>query len=306
MKKPQAKPKRAGGPNTQKGKLVSSQNALKTGLTTKQLLNEQEFARFNQLKTDLNNYYSGTNPLIQLQIEKITRMQIQLERIQNAIDASFRTSEQNSTSKAHKKKSSEPNLQLLRTELKILLQLIDIGILNKIQNEFFSKIFTDLVNENAKEADAEEWSEGVQSISSQTLLGAYLLVEAKNFHQSPKDYIQEKLKAITNARSRKEMYEDIDLELLAKAIDLKNSKSTAESIETDNYYERKQLESWFEIEMSKVPEYIRQIKNSIEQKNNPFQIIMPDYDNLDRLMRYQTTLTRQLSTAMGELIILAK
>ena len=33
---------------------------------------------------------------------------------------------------------------------------------------------------------------------------------------------------------------------------------------------------------------------------------MPDLDQLDRLMRYQTTLQRQLSTTIGELIALTK
>jgi hypothetical protein len=32
----------------------------------------------------------------------------------------------------------------------------------------------------------------------------------------------------------------------------------------------------------------------------------PDLDQLDRLMRYQTTLQRQLSTAIGELLALNK
>ncbi len=70
--------KQRGGPNTDKGKLISSQNAIKGGLTTKQLLSEQEFLQFNQLKENLSNYYAGENPLIQMQIEKIARLQIQL------------------------------------------------------------------------------------------------------------------------------------------------------------------------------------------------------------------------------------
>jgi hypothetical protein len=93
MQKPTTAMKKKGGPKTAKGKLISSHNALKAGATTKQLLNEQEHARFHQLKTDLTNHYHGTNPLIALQIEKIARLHIQLERIQNAIDALYRQSE---------------------------------------------------------------------------------------------------------------------------------------------------------------------------------------------------------------------
>jgi hypothetical protein len=36
------------------------------------------------------------------------------------------------------------------------------------------------------------------------------------------------------------------------------------------------------------------------------QATTPDLDQLDRLMRYQTTIQRQLSTAIGELLALNK
>ena len=36
------------------------------------------------------------------------------------------------------------------------------------------------------------------------------------------------------------------------------------------------------------------------------QATTPDLDNLDRLMRYQTTIQRQFSTAIGELLALTR
>lgn len=36
------------------------------------------------------------------------------------------------------------------------------------------------------------------------------------------------------------------------------------------------------------------------------QATTPDLDQLDRLMRYQTTIQKQLSTAIGELLALTK
>ena len=56
MKKPLIPMKKKSGPKTTKGKLVSSQNAIKTGLTTKQLLNGHEYSRFNQLKAELTSH----------------------------------------------------------------------------------------------------------------------------------------------------------------------------------------------------------------------------------------------------------
>lgn len=36
------------------------------------------------------------------------------------------------------------------------------------------------------------------------------------------------------------------------------------------------------------------------------QSVLPDLDRLDKLMRYQTTVNRQLSTAIGELLAMTK
>ncbi len=124
--------KKKSGPNTTKGKLVSAQNAIKTGVTTKQLLNEEEYSRFAQLQADLTNHYNGTNPLIALQIEKIGRLQIQLERIQNAIDALYRKTELNPPRK-EKNDYSPVDSATLSLHLRIRLRLFDASIIQKIR-----------------------------------------------------------------------------------------------------------------------------------------------------------------------------
>ncbi len=120
MKKPSITIKKKSGPNTAKGKLVSSQNAIKTGLTAKQLLNDHEYLRLSQLQADLTSHYNGTNPLIALQIEKIARLQIQLERIQNTIDALYRQSEIN---RPHKKKRDDLPTDSATLALHLRIQL---------------------------------------------------------------------------------------------------------------------------------------------------------------------------------------
>ncbi len=132
MKKPSIPIKKKSGPNTAKGKLVSAQNAIKTGLTAKQLLNDHEYLRLSQLQADLTNHYNGTNPLIALQIEKIARLQIQLERIQNAIDALYRQSELNPPRK-EKKDCSPIDSTTLSLHLRIRLGLFDPSIIKKIK-----------------------------------------------------------------------------------------------------------------------------------------------------------------------------
>ena len=68
---------------------MSSKNALTHGATSLKFLNEVEQDRYSTLLTELKESYPSPNPLIRLQLERIAKINIQLERIQNTIDAQF-------------------------------------------------------------------------------------------------------------------------------------------------------------------------------------------------------------------------
>lgn len=296
--------KKLGGPNTNKGKLISSQNAIKTGVTTKQLLSEHEFSRFNQLKENLSNYYQGENPLIQMQIEKIARLQIQLERIQNAIDALYRKSEMQPLSK-NKKDFSDHDSEILRLHLLILLGLLDESALAKIEKGLLGiRLKGAFEKPSLNKSQDEENHKPI--VTQQSLLGAYLFAESSYYQQDLTNYLKDKGSAITNSRSSKELYQKLNLEVLTKAIDLMKSPDLSDSIAMDNHYEFHQFNNWFEQELAKLPEQLRELRLLMKQKENPINIPIPNFDDLDRLMRYQTNISRQLSTAIGELMVLAK
>lgn len=80
------------GPITKAGKSASSKNAIKHGATSTKMINDNEKSRYESLLSALNNQYKSANPLVQLQITRIARLTIQLERIQNVIDATFKKS----------------------------------------------------------------------------------------------------------------------------------------------------------------------------------------------------------------------
>ena len=81
--------KKSTGPITKSGKNISSKNALPHGATSPKILNEVEQERYSTLLAELKESYPSTNPLIRLQLERIAKLNIQLERIQNIIDAQF-------------------------------------------------------------------------------------------------------------------------------------------------------------------------------------------------------------------------
>lgn len=80
------------GPKTSEGKEVSSKNALKHGATSKGFISDSERERFLTLLNDLKQHYISGNPLINLQLERIAKITVQLERIQDTIAASFEKS----------------------------------------------------------------------------------------------------------------------------------------------------------------------------------------------------------------------
>ena len=297
--------KQRGGPKTDKGKLISSQNALKGGLTTKQLLSEQEFLQFNQLKENLSNYYAGENPLIQMQIEKIARLQIQLERIHNAIDALYRNSEMSPLRK-NKNDSSGLDSDTLWLHLKIYLGLVDESIIAKIEGALFAISLKEAFAKPSLKVDAKEEDPQRPIVTQESLLGAYLYAEASFYQQDISDYLKDKSSAIANSRGSKELYQKLNFEVLINAIDLMQSPNLEESIAMDDQYEFQQYKYWLEKELSRLPEQLKELQLLIKQKDNPINVPIPNFDDLDRLMRYQTSISRQLSTAIGELMVLAK
>lgn len=63
---------------------------------------------------------------------------------------------------------------------------------------------------------------------------------------------------------------------------------------------------WFFGELERINASSRKLLDFEKLQPLEEQSIIPDHDHIDRLMRYQTTLQRQLSTTIGELIALTK
>lgn len=78
------------GPVTIPGKRVLSENALNHWVDSTKLINESKQDRYETLFADLENEFGSINPLINLRRQRIARIIIQTERIQNVIDATFK------------------------------------------------------------------------------------------------------------------------------------------------------------------------------------------------------------------------
>lgn len=77
------------GPKTIEGKLISSQNSLKHGLTAKRWLDSEEEGRYQDLISQLIQEHQPFGTLEQIQIERIANCTVRLERVQSIETAMF-------------------------------------------------------------------------------------------------------------------------------------------------------------------------------------------------------------------------
>ena len=70
------------GPISESGKAKSSKNATMHGVTSTWLLGDVEQNKYDALLAELKESYPTTNPLIRIQLERIAKLNVQLEHIQ--------------------------------------------------------------------------------------------------------------------------------------------------------------------------------------------------------------------------------
>ncbi|NRP15382.1 hypothetical protein [Marinobacterium sp. xm-a-152] len=78
-----------GGPKTIEGKLISSQNSLKHGLTANRWLDSEEEGRYQDLMNQLIDEHEPSGTLEYIQIERIANCKVRLERIQSVETAMY-------------------------------------------------------------------------------------------------------------------------------------------------------------------------------------------------------------------------
>ena len=83
------KTKHSGGPNTDKGKTISSCNSITHGLTARRWLNAEEQALFNETVEAFNNDFDPQTSIEKALIVKMAECTVRLMRIQQTENAMF-------------------------------------------------------------------------------------------------------------------------------------------------------------------------------------------------------------------------
>lgn len=287
--------KKATGPITATGKLTVSKNALKHGATSKRLLNDDENTLYAKLIDDLSTQYVSSNPLVKFQIERIARINIQLLRIQNIIDATFEISRIEAFNKIEPPDHSNDIKDTGVKDHQLAYQVIHC--------ENTRKIYTDLANELiANNYHNLETATGF--LKHCPRFCNYLHEGAQRDEVSIERYIQLKFPVRDNSFFTSDMDWNNAIEEMQPSF--KEDLSLENAIKNTTSWILKNAAKWLVDELELIQAYESTLAKNNQSMGIKIEAAMPDLDQLDRLMRYQTTLQRQLSTAMGELIAITK
>jgi hypothetical protein len=279
-----------GGPVTKKGKQVSSRNAISHGLTAKKWINPEEKQSYQDFHSALIDDYQPQTVMESTLIEKLADIKVRLERFHCAEDHLFWLA---------REKAISPDLVVKSFGVDDQAVIDDISDhafgIEKTNLPIAEQLFNELIRHD--EDDISGWG---YIRDNMPLLSAHVLNECKK--------------------------EKIDIEQLISRYKPKTNQLTPVTIgiSTNNEPEpltEKQLnQSGLKVPREYFIAFIKALYNQAKRRSITNYVIesfpqreqqlehaaLPDSSEMDRLMRYRTSLERQFSKTLGELLHLIK
>ena len=277
------------GPRTSSGKDIASKNAIKHGGFAKNFVNDEEKNFYHSLVEALKKDYPNSSTLMVMQIDRIARLQVQLQRIQNTIDAAFVISKNSSNqfTKLFKQLECNENEQAI-----ILEKMLGIDIRVDVKEEKIVAMSTEIHTQlnDFMPANPDEILKYLPKFC------LYIHEKSELLDMSIKDYLNYKLDS-DKEKPRRIIYSwegDDDKP--------KPEKSLEDEIKETPYELLNKAIHWYSGELGRLGSTRQKIEDFTNLFPTSVEATTPNLDELDKLMRYQTTLQRQLSTAIGELL----
>jgi hypothetical protein len=282
--------KTKGGPVTKKGKQVSSRNAISHGLTAKKWINPEEKQSYQDFHSALIDDYQPQTVMESTLIEKLADIKVRLERFHYAEDHLFWLA---------REKAISPDLVVKSFGVDDQAVIDDISDhafgIEKTNQPIAKQLFNELIRHD--EDDISGWG---YIRDNMPLLRQHVLNECKK--------------------------EKIDIERLISRYKPKTNQLTPVTIGISTNHEPEPLteeelnQSGLMVPREHFIAFIkalfkqtkrRSITNYViegfsQREQQLKQAALPDSSEMDRLMRYRTSLERQFSKTLGELLHLIK
>ena len=284
------------GPKTKAGKSIASSNAIKHGATAKHFISPVESQAYQAFLAALQKAYPNKNPLVAMQLERIAKIKIQLERIQTTIDATFEM--------AQEEEGIDANLMGLLDMDEALLDEAksitsgDKGISDRVNLERI-KIATELSSVDITELKTQR-----DFLNQTPQLCQYLFKRSRECAMSILNFIEiyaEKEVEDGNALNK---IQDRLLRTMAGGLQFDNNIDKA--IEEVSVETLRQAAKVYALEIHRLSDAFYKIHAYSRLREIPHLSIALNLETLDKLYRYQSTLQRQLSSCIGELLVLNK
>lgn len=278
------------GPTTPSGKAIASQNAIKHGARSQRLATHESH-NYQQMIDKLKESYPSNNPLVSLQIERIAKIKIQLDRVQVLIENTFEEADL-------KTAIVERVMDLFELDDKQRSKMGEADGLNEFNKIDIEKltlasvlIKSNAINCQTREDLMKTCPEFCDYIINQAIANDISL-EQYISHLENGSLSSDDIDSKLSIQFRKLLY--------GKSADLTNQDSIQEIS-----FERL-------LTVAKAIIHYPTLLKTIDLKLATCNLIentslvkgQPDFETLNNLYRYQTSLQKQLSTTMGELLAL--
>ncbi len=282
--------KTKGGPVTKKGKQVSSRNAISHGLTAKKWINPEEKQSYQDFHNALIDDYQPRTVMESTLIEKLADIKVRLERFHCAEDHLFWLA---------REKAISPDLVVKSFGVDDQAVIDDISDhafgVEKTNRPIAEQLFNELIRHD--EDDISGWG---YIRDNMPLLREHVMTECKK--------------------------EKIDIEQLISRYKPKTNQLTPVTIvistnnEPEPLTEEKLNQSGLQVPREHFIALIKALYKQTKRRSITNYVIegfsqreqqlkhaaLPDSSEMDRLMRYRTSLERQFSKTLGELLHLIK
>lgn len=291
------------GPKTAAGKSASSKNALTHGATSLKLINESEHHTYEAWVQELTTQYPSTNPLVKLQIQRVAQLKVQLDRIQTAITG-LHEIERIKTPKLDR---AAEIMKLSQEDISHMAHLGLWATKGKLDEtpEYFAVLPISMELAAIEDLDKLTTHEEFQDEAPQFC--RYLIECAQKAEYDIDTYARSKTipKPANPSNSNRSGVKEIPQ--ITFTIRRQGQKNDLKNLITDVPIEDLiATAKWHRLQLAKIISRTQRVAPLERISDIAVHTALPDLDTLDRLMRYQSTVNRQLSTAIGELMAIIR